>query len=400
MTQQKVAMLTAGGLAPCLSAVVSMLIKRYDKVAPDIELIAYRSGYQGLLLGDRIEITQNMREKADLLKFYGGSPIGNSRVKLTNVADCMKRQLIKENENPLEVAANRLIEDKVSILHTIGGDDTNTTASDLVDYLSKRSYKLTVVGVPKTIDNDISPIHQSLGALTAAKLGAKFFDNISNECTAAPFSLIIHEVMGRNCGWLTAATARSYIEMIQGNEYADGFMISSNSKSIDGIYLPEMQFDLVQEAERLKAVINNKGSVSIFVSEGACLDAIIAEREASGVKLQRDAFGHVRLNAINVGDWFSEKFAELIGAKRSIVQKSGYFVRSAASEEEDLQLIEKMVILAVDSALSRISGVIGEDETQGNVLKVIDFKNIRGGKAFNVSIPWFSDVLKHTGQNI
>uniref|UniRef100_A0A183CTT1 PFK domain-containing protein n=1 Tax=Globodera pallida TaxID=36090 RepID=A0A183CTT1_GLOPA len=82
MAKQKVAMLTAGGLAPCLSSAVGGLIERYSDIAPEIDIIAYRSGYQGVLLGDRIEITKDMREKAHLLHRYGGSPIGNSRVKL------------------------------------------------------------------------------------------------------------------------------------------------------------------------------------------------------------------------------------------------------------------------------------------------------------------------------
>ena len=110
-----------------------------------------------------------MREKAHLLHRYGGSPIGNSRVKLTNAADCVKRGLVKEGENPLRVAAERLASDGVTILHTIGGDDTNTTAADLAAYLGANGYDLTVVGLPKTVDNDVVPIRQSLGAWTAAE---------------------------------------------------------------------------------------------------------------------------------------------------------------------------------------------------------------------------------------
>ena len=102
------------------------------------------------------------------------------------------------------------MKDKVIILHTIGGDDTNTTAADLSRYLKKNNYNLTVVGLPKTIDNDIFPIAQSLGAWTAAEQGAIFFENIVNENTTSERQLIIHEVMGRNCGWLTAATAMQY----------------------------------------------------------------------------------------------------------------------------------------------------------------------------------------------
>ena len=106
-----------------------------------------------------------------------------------------------------KVAADQLVKDGVDVLHTIGGDDTNTTAADLADYLAKNNYQLTVVGLPKTIDNDVYPIKQSLGAYTAAEESAKFFANVVKENSANPRMLIIHEVMGRNCGWLTAFTA-------------------------------------------------------------------------------------------------------------------------------------------------------------------------------------------------
>ncbi|CDN54451.1 Pyrophosphate--fructose-6-phosphate 1-phosphotransferase [Neorhizobium galegae bv. officinalis bv. officinalis str. HAMBI 1141] len=398
MAKQKVAMLTAGGLAPCLSSAVGGLIERYNDVAPDIEMVAYRSGYQGVLLGDRIGITRDMREKAHLLHRYGGSPIGNSRVKLTNAADCVKRGLVKEGENPLRVAAERLAADGITILHTIGGDDTNTTAADLAAYLGANGYDLTVVGLPKTVDNDIVPIRQSLGAWTAAEVGASFFDNVSNEQSAAPRTFVIHEVMGRHCGWLTAATARAYIQKTKGNEYVEGFMMNSAMKNIDGVYLPEMAFDLDKEAARLKDVMDQRGFVTLFVSEGAGLDTIVAEREAAGEAIKRDAFGHVKIDTINVGGWFQKQFAALIGADRSMVQKSGYFARSAPANGDDLRLIQGMVDLAVESALNKVSGVTGHDEDQGGKLRTIEFPRIKGGKHFDLTAKWFGEVMDHIGQ--
>ena len=123
-------------------------------------------------MGRSIPVTPEVRRRAHVLHGHGGSPLGNSRVKLTNVADCVKRGLVKEGEDPLKVAANQLVKDGVTILHTIGGDDTNTTAADLAAYLHANGYELTVVGLPKTIDNDVIPIRQTLGAWTAAEHGA------------------------------------------------------------------------------------------------------------------------------------------------------------------------------------------------------------------------------------
>ncbi|MCH9816697.1 MAG: pyrophosphate--fructose-6-phosphate 1-phosphotransferase, partial [Actinomycetia bacterium] len=113
MTVRKVAMLTAGGLAPCLSTAVGGLIARYTQLHPDVELIAYVDGYQGLLLGNSIVVDQDARAMAGELHKFGGSPIGNSRVKLTNVADCVKRGLVAEGQDPLQVAAQQLTNDEV-----------------------------------------------------------------------------------------------------------------------------------------------------------------------------------------------------------------------------------------------------------------------------------------------
>ena len=181
----KIAFLTAGGLAPCLSATIGRLTQKYFKNHSNIEIIGYLNGYKGLLLGKSINFPRSVIHNIENTYQFGGSPLGNSRVKLTNIEDCIKKGYIKKGQNPLKIAANQLKKDKVKILHTIGGDDTNTTAADLSNYLRKNNYNLTVVGLPKTIDNDVFPINQTLGGWTAAEQGAIFFENIVNENTTS-----------------------------------------------------------------------------------------------------------------------------------------------------------------------------------------------------------------------
>ena len=128
-----------------------------------LSIRCYRDGYKGMLIGDSFLIDNDDISLEDLecLHDLGGSPIGNSRVKLTNVADCIKRGFIQEGETPLEVAAQQLLKDEINVIHTIGGDDTNTQAAELSKYiLEKHGGKITVVGMPKTIDNDVYPIVQ------------------------------------------------------------------------------------------------------------------------------------------------------------------------------------------------------------------------------------------------
>ncbi len=399
MPGHRIALLTAGGLAPCLSSAVGGLIERYTERLPDAPIIGYLAGYKGLLKGQSIEVTRQARARAHILHGHGGTPLGNSRVKLTNAADCVKRGLCKEGEDPLAVAAAQLRKDRITILHTIGGDDTNTTAADLAGYLKSNGYGLTVVGLPKTIDNDVIPIRQSLGASTAAEQGARFFENVVNEQSCSSRMLVIHEVMGRNCGWLTAATARAWRQRLDHLEFLPELNLSRRHKDIDAIYVPETPMDISAEAKRLKRVMDEKDSVNIFVSEGAGVEQIVAELETRGETVARDAFGHIRLDTIKVGDWFAKQFGRLIGADKTLVQKSGYFARSAAANIADLKLIAEMVAKAVDCGLSGVSGVIGHDEERGLELRAIEFPRIKGGKRFDPATPWFREMLSQIGQS-
>jgi pyrophosphate--fructose-6-phosphate 1-phosphotransferase len=398
MSIKRVGILTAGGLAPCLSSAIGALLEAYTKQAPEVEIVCYRSGYKGLLLGDSFLVTPSMRENAAVLHEHGGSPIGNSRVKLTNVADCVKRGLVNEGDDPLQVAAERLQVDRVDVLHTIGGDDTNTTAADLAAYLAKHQYNLSVVGLPKTIDNDVVPIKQSLGAWTAAEEGAKFFENVVGEHNANPRMLIVHEVMGRNCGWLTAATAMAYRKRLNGLKFLPEIGLSKQRKEIHGIYVPEMHFDLAVEADRLRSVMDEHDCVNLFISEGAGVDTIIEEMESRGEKVPTDAFGHYKLDAVNPGKWFGEQFGKMLSAEKTLVQKSGYFSRAAPANADDIALIGKCAVKAVECALAGVSGVIGEDEERGDELRAIEFDRIKGGKPFDITTGWFGQMLEEIGQ--
>ncbi|MDU0937779.1 MAG: pyrophosphate--fructose-6-phosphate 1-phosphotransferase, partial [Dermabacter sp.] len=266
MSVKRVALLTAGGYAPCLSSAVGGLIERYNELNPEIEIIAYKHGYWGLLSGEKIVIDDEARKNAHLLHNYGGSPIGNSRVKLTNTKNLVERGLIKEGENALEVAANKLKADGVDVLHTIGGDDTNTTAADLAKYLADNNYPLQVVGLPKTIDNDIVPIRQSLGARTAAEQTSLFAQNIIAENGSNPRMLIIHEIMGRACGYLTAEAARYYQDWHSKQQWLPSIGHDERRWDVHAVFLPELALDIEGEAERLKKVMDEVGCVNIFLS--------------------------------------------------------------------------------------------------------------------------------------
>tara|TARA_B100000700_G_scaffold302212_1_gene372318 strand:+ start:187 stop:1371 length:1185 start_codon:yes stop_codon:yes gene_type:complete len=390
----KIAFLTSGGIAPCLSASIARLTENYLTQYPDVEIIGYLNGYKGLLLGKKISFPSSVKNSIKTIYNLGGSPIGNSRVKLTNIEDCINKGYISKGDIPLEVAAKQLLKDKVTILHTIGGDDTNTTAADLSNYLKKNDYKLTVVGLPKTIDNDIYPIKQTLGAWTAAEQGAIFFENIVNENTTSDRQLIIHEVMGRHCGWLTAATAYEYRKRLKNIQFLPEIGISKEKWDIHSILLPEEEIDFEKECERLNKIMDKHDCVNVFLSEGAGVEIIITETEKEGGEVLRDAFGHVRLDDLNPGKWFARQFSKRLKANKILVQKSGYFSRSAKSNQKDLDLIFEVADHAVESATKGISGVVGWDEDNNNTLSCIDFNRIKGGKPFNINQDWYIKMMK------
>ena len=394
----KIAFLTAGGIAPCLSSSIGALIEKYNEIAPDAELIGYLNGYRGLLLGNSIEFPDSAKTNFATLYDFGGSPIGNSRVKLTNVDDCVKRGYVLEGQEPLKVAADQLVKDKVDILHTIGGDDTNTMAAQLSFYLKENNYNLTVVGLPKTVDNDVFPITQTLGAWTAAQQGAIFFENIVNENTTSTRQLIIHEVMGRNCGWLTARTAYDYRERMKQRNFIPELLINQEKWDIDAVYIPETGFDFNIECERLIKRMDEKDGVNIFLSEGAGLETIVREMESNGEEVPRDAFGHVRLDDINPGQWFAKQFTNGLNAEKVLVQKSGYFARSAKPNERDLELIKQSAFFGAEKAIIGESGVAGLDDDYGQELRLIEFERIKGGKPFDEHADWYQSMLKEIGQ--
>src|SRR5690625_3324509 len=223
---------------------------------PEVEIIAYQYGYHGLLTGHYITVSEEARAEAHLLHKFGGSPIGNSRVKLTNTPDLVSRGLVPEGVDPPKYAAERLRVDAVHALHTIGTDDTNTTAASLAAYLEQIGQHLTGVRLPKTIDNDIIPIRQSLGAITAAEQASLFAQNIIGEQRSNPRMLIVHEVMGRHCGWLTAAAARDYRQCVATQEWNEAMGLREDRWDLRAVFLPELKIDIAAESRRLRSIMD------------------------------------------------------------------------------------------------------------------------------------------------
>jgi pyrophosphate--fructose-6-phosphate 1-phosphotransferase len=175
-------------------------------------------------------------------------------------------------------------------------------------------------------------------------------------------------------------------------------MVEDSKWDIDAIYIPEQDFNFQHEVGRLRSLMDEKDNINIFLSEGAGQEAIIREMEEKGEKVPRDAFGHVRLDEINPGQWFAKQFSSELNAEKTLVQKSGYFARSAKANSRDIDLIKKSAFFGAEQALNGQSGLAGLDEDQGDQLRLIEFERIKGGKPFDVSLDWFKTMIKEIGQ--
>mgnify|MGYP002623085935 CR=1 FL=1 len=134
------------------------------------------------------------------------------------------------------------------------------------------------------------------------------------------------------------------------------------------------------------------------MSEGAGIDAIVRQKEEAGEEVRRDAFGHVRIYEINPGQWFAEQLKKRLNAEKVLVQKSGYFGRSAAPNARDLELIRASAFAGAEYALDGKSGVAGLDEDNADQMSCIAFPRIKGGKPFDIDEPWFGELLENIGQ--
>ena len=204
--------------------------------------------------------------------------------------------------------------------------------------------------------------------------------------------------MGRHCGWLTAATARYYKQRLNNKRFYDKNGLYKKCWDIHAIYIPELEINIQNESERLSNVMDSYDCVNIFLSEGAGIDNIVKDLESSGEAVNRDAFGHVRLDEINPGQWYARKIAQWTDAKKVLVQKSGYFARSAAPNKNDISLINRISEKAVGYALDKRSGVVALSDKFNQEIKCIEFKDIKGGKPFDYNQDWYKNMLIGIGQ--
>ena len=267
----------SGGPTAAINATLAGVIRGAAKAKNEgviNTLFGMRNGVEGFLREDFVNLTEyfDSEEKIATLENTPAAALGSCRRKL------------KSHTEDAETYAKMLeIFKKYNIRYFfyIGGNDSMDTVLKLSDYASSHDYEMRVVGVPKTIDNDLVATDHTPGFGSAAKFVATTMKEILRDVSVYTMKAVtIVEVMGRDAGWLTASAALPVI---------------SGGMGPDLVYLPERVFDIEKFVEDVKSALERHPAVLVAVSEGVRL----ADGEYVGAGTQSgavDVFGHKYLS--------------------------------------------------------------------------------------------------------
>jgi 6-phosphofructokinase 1 len=296
---KKIAMLTGGGDCPGLNAVIRAVTRK--GLLEGYEVFGFRNGWAGVLKGDYFPLT---RERVSGILHLGGTILGTSR---TNPTDEQLETLVRHVKS-IDLAA----------LVAIGGDDTLSVASRL----HKRG--VPVIGVPKTIDNDIDGTDQTFGFDTAINIATEAIDRLHSTAESHSRVLVV-ELMGRQAGWIA--------------------LEAGMAGGADLVLLPEFPMSLADICKIIKQRQAGGKSFSIVaVAEGFKLEGV---EVTSGKEL--DAFGHVRLGGI--GETLCKEIEKITGVEcRAVVL--GYIQRGGTPSAYDRVLATRYGVKAVELAMN------------------------------------------------
>ncbi len=337
--KKRIGILTGGGDAPGLNAVIRAVVFRANQLGR--ECVGLLDGWRGALSGDHVVLT--IEETADIHR-QGGTVLGSSRTNVRKEKDGFKR--VKDTLKRLNIDA----------LVAIGGEDTLGVARDLYKEGGK------VVGVPKTIDNDVNATDYSFGFDTATNIVMECLDKIHTTAQSHHRVMVV-EIMGRHAGWITL-----YGGMAGGAHV---------------ILIPEQPIDTDKVCDVIRKRYKSGKTYSLVaVAEGA----IGPDLEAKIMHSQkRDSFGHVLLGSgIGIGTVLATEIEERTGFEsRHIVL--GHLQRGGPPSAFDrvlgTRLGVKVVDMIADEKFGHMASLQGSqivavplDDAVGETKNVPDFR--------------------------
>jgi 6-phosphofructokinase 1 len=319
--ETRAGIVTCGGLCPGLNDVIRSLFFEMHHAYGVKEVLGFRWGYQGLDPDHGAEPLALTHELVDRIHLQAGTILGTSR-------------------GPVDKArvVENLIRRRINVLFAIGGDGTQRGAREFFNEAQRRGHALSVVGIPKTIDNDIPFVARSFGFLTAVQEATKVLQRAHTEARCVKNGIALVKLMGRHAGFLAAEATVA-------------------SQEVNFTLIPEVPFRLEGKGGFLTALERR-----ILERE----HAVIAVAEGSGQELlgntgnERDASGNVRLS--DIGVFLREKIEAWFNARQiPIVMRyfdPGYIVRSSPDNAEDAVLCDAFARHAAHAAMAGKTGLV------------------------------------------
>jgi phosphofructokinase-like protein len=304
----RIGVLTGGGDCPGLNAVIRAVVRRGVEVHGH-EFVGFRDGWKGPLEG--ITMPLGVEQTRGILP-RGGTILGSSRTNVLKV------------ENGVERVRQNLADLGVDALVAIGGEDTLGVATQLA------AAGLNVVGVPKTIDNDLNATDYTFGFDTAVTIATEAIDRLHTTAESHHRALVV-EVMGRHAGWIA--------------------LHSGLAGGANVILIPERPFDIEQVCAYVQQRFEKQYAPIIVVSEGA----LPKEGTMTLQSGEKDSFGHVRLGGIGQ---LLEKEIERRTGEEARATVLGHIQRGGTPTAFDRVLATRFGLHAVDAVHDGDSGVM------------------------------------------
>ncbi|MGJ8737226.1 ATP-dependent 6-phosphofructokinase [Zobellia laminariae] len=355
------AIVSCGGLCPGINNVIRGLVMALHYFYGVKRILGVQYGYEGLIPENGHEFIDLVPDKVKDIHEFGGTILGSSR-----------------GAQSVEKMVDSLVKNKIDLLFTIGGDGTLKGANALGDEIEKRGLDISIIGIPKTIDNDIDLIDKSFGFETSFDVASPIIRDAHNEATGAFNGISIVKLMGRDSGFIAASTA---IAM----------------PVVNFVFVPEMDFQLEGEngfLEALKKRLNQKRHAVIVVAEGAGQHLFGEDSktytDASGNIIHQD-IGLLLKHRIKA--YFD---AEDMKCTIKYIDPS-YIIRSAPANANDSLFCNRLAYHAVHGAMAgKTKFVVGRLNNKFVYLPISKVVNKR--KKINMEGEFWFSVLQSTGQ--
>jgi 6-phosphofructokinase 1 len=351
---------TCGGLCPGLNDVIRSLYLELYHAYGVRDVLGFKGGYIGLDPRHGEKPVQLSTDFVSGIHKEGGTVLGTSR-------------------GPVDVgvAVENLIRKRVNILFTIGGDGTQRGGRDFFLQAKRRGYKLAVVGVPKTVDNDVAFVSRTFGYLTAVEEAAKVLHRAHTEAKSVENGIALVKLMGRHAGFIAAGATLA-------------------SQDANFTLVPEVPFRLEGRkgflATLKKRIVERKHAV-VAVAEGAGQELL------KGAVDGRDASGNLKLS--DIGAFMRERIESYFRAEKiPIVMRyfdPSYLVRSSPANTEDSIVCDLFARNAVHAAMAGKTGLVIGFLHEKFIHVPIDLLSTRK-KVMDTEAPVWRAVLATTGQ--